>query len=439
MSFSTTGADSPRRTHHSSTLVLIGALLASFTLVSNPIVAQQACPAGWSPFEINFDSTAAGAALSSGVVITTQLPPAGTVVTTTNNGTGPDTGMIFDSACPGGCTGGDFDLGSPNSAYGGPGTASPTSDGVSNTDSLSMVLIISEDGDANDPDDEASGGVFEFVFPRVVRIDSVGIMDQDSGDGGLNSVFDVVSGGTATATVSFGTPGDNSVEINVFAAPPPVDTRRLEVDFDGSGATYLVSGCIVDVRLPVELSSFNAITIGESVELAWETASETNNSGFEVQTRYFGYASPGNWETVAFVEGSGTRIEPKSYRYTVRDLAPGRYGFRLKQVDFDGAFEFSSLVEATVDLPEAFLVKAAYPNPITDTGTLEIAVKKSQIVNVEIYTVLGRLIDRAFTGEVESGSIRQVRLSFIDQPAGSYIIRVAGETFETARLVSVVK
>ena len=133
----------------------------------------------WLP-NVNFDVDPAGLPFAAGTRITDQFASLGFTVST-NNANKP--AMIFDSASP---TGGDHDLGTPNSQYGGPGQGSG---GVTNDTALSNVLIISEDNDASDPDDNGSGGTLIFDFDDPVMIDEVGIMDIDS-SGNRIDLFD---------------------------------------------------------------------------------------------------------------------------------------------------------------------------------------------------------------------------------------------------------
>ena len=113
-----------------------------------------------------------------------------------------------------------------------------------------------------------------------------------------------------------------------------------------------------DTPIPVELVSFDAVVNGTDVSLSWATVSETNNAGFEVQT-----LSGENWNALAFVQGNGTTTEAQTYRFTAEDNAVGTHTFRLKQIDFDGAFEYSDELEVAVETPGTHLLTSAYPNP----------------------------------------------------------------------------
>ena len=98
-------------------------------------------------------------------------------------------------------------------------------------------------------------------------------------------------------------------------------------------------------KLPVELASFEATADGENtVELSWQTASETNNEGFEVQRQL----GEDDWTSLGFLEGAGTTTQPQTYQYTAEDVPAGSQQFRLKQVDLDGDSTYSDTVSVDV-------------------------------------------------------------------------------------------
>ena len=219
-------------------------------------------------------------------------------------------------------------------------------------------------------------------------------------------------------------------------------TRRLEIQFNGSGATYLIDGCsktTIRILLPVEMTSFDAVSSGDKLHLNWATATETNNAGFEVQTRYRGDDGHSAWAVVDFVPGAGTTAEPRQYSFEVSGLKPGPHAFRLKQIDFDGAFELSGEVEVAVEMPEAFLVHAVYPNPLQGRATMELAVQHSERVSLELFTLLGQRVSTLFDGMLEAGSLKLIDMDLSDQPVGTYVIKIEGERFNTAQLVSIVR
>lgn len=187
--------------------------------------------------------------------------------------------------------------------------------------------------------------------------------------------------------------------------------------------------------LPVELSHFSAVLDGDLVTLSWRTASETNNAGFEVQHRYY----DGVFEPVGFVEGHGTTLEPRDYRYQIRDIDPGRYVFRLKQVDYDGTFEYSPEVEVFVDLPEAYALSDAYPNPFNPETQFTLTVTSVQHVTVEVFDVTGRRVALLHDGLLDADQPHGFTFDARHLPSGLYMYRVTGEQFSAVKSMMLLK
>ncbi len=184
--------------------------------------------------------------------------------------------------------------------------------------------------------------------------------------------------------------------------------------------------------LPVELTSFTGAADGSRAVLNWATASETNNEGFDVQMR-----SNGAFQTVDFVRGAGTTLEARTYSFTTTALAPGDYTFRLRQVDLDGASEFSPVVELTIGLDGAFALALEGPNPFASQTSLGLSVAKSQAVDAGLYDLLGRRVATLMSGTVDGATTLSVDASTL--PAGLYVVRVQGETFRTTRTLTVAR
>ncbi len=190
---------------------------------------------------------------------------------------------------------------------------------------------------------------------------------------------------------------------------------------DTFGATF--------AELPVELADFRAIVGGSSVELHWSTASETNNAGFNVQAAIDGE----NFESIGFVGGFGTTAVPQVYRFSVDDLSPGTHFFRLKQIDFDGSFEYSGIVETSITLPEAFFIGLPHPNPTSQRSTIEFSAAESQDVRLVVHDVTGRLVKEIFRGHVGSSQLTRIGVDVGELPPGLYQISLIGERFEESR------
>jgi len=176
------------------------------------------------------------------------------------------------------------------------------------------------------------------------------------------------------------------------------------------------------LRTPVELVSFTAISSDGTVLLTWETASELSNAGFEVEQR----VGDNLFAPIAFVEGAGTTVQSNKYERVVTDLTPGTYGFRLKQIDFDGTFEYSAIVLAAITVPDRFVIEPAYPNPFNPSTTLSFAVGSEQFVEVVLFNTAGQAVASLYTGTVEADRLHTVRVDAGELPSGTYIVRLEG-------------
>jgi glucose/arabinose dehydrogenase len=186
--------------------------------------------------------------------------------------------------------------------------------------------------------------------------------------------------------------------------------------------------------LPVELTAFSGRADGRSVRLTWTTASETQNAGFEVQ-----HAVGDRFETVGFLEGSGTTQRPRTYAFTVPDLAPGVHRFRLRQLDTDGSATYSPEVEVTVPLDAAYAVTAPHPNPARGVARFTVTVETAQPVTAALYDVTGRRVQALFAGVLSAHAPTPITVPTGALASGAYIIRVEGRAFVTERRLTVVR
>jgi hypothetical protein len=202
------------------------------------------------------------------------------------------------------------------------------------------------------------------------------------------------------------------------------------------GATYEVGEIDASSSLPVELTTFEATRKSQSVVLEWRTASESNNSGFQVQHKG---VTASDWSTLSFVEGAGTTTAPQRYQYEYDKVDYGTHQFRLVQVDRDGSETISKSVELEYTLDRAYQISEIYPNPVQQNGTIDVTVKEPQQVTVRLYDILGReqgvLLDRKLPADrTETVQIDGRRL-----PSGQYFVRIEGTSFQTTRRLTLVK
>ncbi|MEM6337917.1 MAG: T9SS type A sorting domain-containing protein, partial [Bacteroidota bacterium] len=195
--------------------------------------------------------------------------------------------------------------------------------------------------------------------------------------------------------------------------------------------------------LPVEWTAFDAVVDGQAVVLTWETATETDNAGFAVERLAFDVAGErgagSEWSEVGFVEGAGTTVEAQRYAFRLMDQAIGRHQFRLRQVDFSGEVSYSSVVEVVVEVPGAYVLSDAYPNPFNPQAMFTLAVAERQRVTVDLFDALGRSVQTLHKGELAANQTHRFTLDGSRLPSGVYLYRVAGESFVESRRVTLVK
>jgi hypothetical protein len=155
--------------------------------------------------------------------------------------------------------------------------------------------------------------------------------------------------------------------------------------------TYSGGGTICQGPLPVTMLSFTAAAFSKNnVKLEWITAVELNNSGFDVERRVTLSGVEG-WQKIAFVQGSGTANEPRSYHFDDKKLQTGSYKYRLKQVDYNGNFEYFELEnDVVVRAPDVFSISQNYPNPSNPKSKIDYEIPVDGKVKITLYDILGR-------------------------------------------------
>lgn len=184
----------------------------------------------------------------------------------------------------------------------------------------------------------------------------------------------------------------------------------------------LANGTVVQLLpgvVPVELSSFTATVNGTSVSLNWTTVTETNNRGFEVQRK----SSDDDFVTVGFVNGKGTTTQIQNYSFTDSNLPIGSYSYRLKQIDFDGSFEFSKVVEVYVAAPREFSLEQNFPNPFNPSTMISFSLKTDADVSLKVFNLLGQEIATLVNGRLTAG-IQQVSFNAENLTSGVYFYSI---------------
>jgi hypothetical protein len=180
---------------------------------------------------------------------------------------------------------------------------------------------------------------------------------------------------------------------------------------------------LTSLYVPVELVSFSAHSSGDFIELKWKTASEANNNGFEIERKDQGSS---DWEKIVFVRGNSTTSEPSFYSYIDKPNRNGNYSYRLKQIDFDGSFAYSGIVNADFG-SITFQLMQNYPNPFNPSTTLKYSLGEDSFVKINVYDILGREVSLLenqykFSGEYE------IQFDGNSLSSGVYIVKLSAES-----------
>ena len=233
------------------------------------------------------------------------------------------------------------------------------------------------------------------------------------------------------------------------------DVFCLAIDSSG----YLYAGTLNDGifrtpgrTTPVEIISFTAIVNDRDIELSWLTATETNNTGFEILRGIYAKRNRrtqnynDDWEKIGFVTGHGTTTETQHYSFTDNDVKPGNYQYKLKQIDYDGTFEYSPIVEVEIPIVNKFSLSQNFPNPFNPVTKIKYQIPLSPpllkgeseargFVTLKVYDILGREVATLVNEEKPAGEY-EVEFNAVNLPSGIYFYQLkAGQFSETKKMI----
>jgi hypothetical protein len=220
--------------------------------------------------------------------------------------------------------------------------------------------------------------------------------------------------------------------INAIGIRQGSSTTQPQVIVDG----IRIANSWSDAPLPVELFSFRAKLVNKNIQLNWQTQTEVNNYGFEIERSFISNSSNQyNWEKIGFVAGNGNSNSPKEYSFIDNTLTKsGKYAYRLKQIDTDGSYEYSKEVEVDYVIVDKFSLEQNYPNPFNPSTVIRYQIPVDGRVSLKVYDVLGKeiatLVDEykeAGRYEVEFNVGQTISLSFLS--SGMYFYKLQVEDY----------
>jgi serine protease AprX len=280
-----------------------------------------------------------------------------------------------------------------------------------------------------------SGGTrssFSSVGPTVDGRIKPDLMAMGSNDwvacNGSNTCYSNFGSGTSWSTPL--SAGASALLLQADPSLTPIEMRTIlrSTASQSSNPDNLMGWGIIDllaavqsVITPVELTTLQASVSGEIVTLNWQTATETNNQGFYIERKF-----DGPWETRGYVSGRGTTTEYQNYSFKDNVNSYGAFQYRLKQVDLDGSFHYSEVVQAVVGTPQDFYLSQNYPNPFNPSTKLEFQTPVQSDVVITLNNILGEEIAVLYSGVTLPGK-HDLTIDGSHLSSGLYLVRMKAE------------
>ncbi|MFZ1321262.1 MAG: T9SS type A sorting domain-containing protein [Ignavibacteria bacterium] len=296
-----------------------------------------------------------------------------------------------------------------------------------------------------------SGGAEHFAY----RLSGVGVNPAGltsnfnnlyaSGTDGVLGFYDAVirtnlanwqlatgqDGNSSSVSVNFVDPANGNLRLagpsvgdeTLIGMPIPgiytdIDKQLRDLIYPYMGAN---EGVIV---LPVELTSFTSSVINSVVVLNWGTSSELNNSGFDIERSDVKGQTSKVWTKIGSVTGNGTSTVGHNYSYTDRNLSSGTYSYRLKQIDFNGNFEYFNLSnEVNIGIPTKFELSQNYPNPFNPSTKINYDLPVDGKVSLIIFDLSGKEV-KTLVNEVKTAGYYTVNFNGANLSSGVYFYRI---------------
>ncbi len=205
-------------------------------------------------------------------------------------------------------------------------------------------------------------------------------------------------------------------------------------DFTTNSETTTVIQNSSSPALPVELSSFSAVTLKSGVKLNWRTETEVANYGFDIQRQ----TNNSSWQKIGFVQGSGNSNSPKEYSFVDENALSGKYSYRLRQIDTDGKIHYSKVIEVNLDKSAGFDLSQNYPNPFNPSTTISYSLPKASFVKLTVYNIIGEKV-ATLVNEFNEAGIHTINFDASNLNTGLYVYSIDANGFHETRKMMLLK
>lgn len=209
-----------------------------------------------------------------------------------------------------------------------------------------------------------------------------------------------------------------------------IDSVSTFITGDG---TFLID--TTDIPLPVELSNFTSAITGNNVLLSWTTNSESNNYGFDIERSRINT----DWSKIGFVSGKVIPALINNYFFEDKDLNTGKYKYRLKQIDYNGNYEYYNLANyVEIGTPEKFSLKQNYPNPFNPSTKIEYDIPEDGFVSLKLYDANGREV-KSLVSEFKNSGYHTFEFNAAGLSSGVYYYILDSGTFHSSKKLILLK
>lgn len=270
---------------------------------------------------------------------------------------------------------------------------------------------------------------FPAGFDKYISIWGIGIQDENNVwiSDGNGYVLNSKDGGAAW------TQADKFCNNAIYS----ISVVGTDLWFAGNGGT-LIKG-YKTVEIPVELTSFSAAVKNNAVELTWRTATELNNKGFEVQ-RASSSTLPRKyeWEKIGFVAGHGSTTMANTYSFTDGNIDCGTSIYRLKQIDFDGTYKYSNVVEINFNSPAFFSLEQNFPNPFNPSTLIKYNIPEMSNVELKVFDITGQEV-AALVNELQEAGQHTVMFDAASLSSGVYFYKIKAGNYTAQKKMLLIK
>jgi len=270
-----------------------------------------------------------------------------------------------------------------------------------------------------------------------------------NGDGKLDFVISNQGAASISVFLNNTTSGSStpsfSPKIDFTTGTFPTSAAAADLNGDGkidlavsnstAASVSLLLNATILPPLPVELASFTSVVKGNDVALNWSTVQEVNNKGFEIERNSFG----AGWKKVGYIDGHGTTNMQQNYSFIERGLTTGSYQYRLKQIDYNGNYEYHELSsEVIIGVPSKFALAQNYPNPFNPATRINYELPITNYVSIKIFDITGKEVS-SLVNEVKDAGYYSVKFDAKNLSSGTYFYKLSTDKFSDVKKMVVVK